>query len=299
MPERTTNRLRWERVPILGSNPVFCFEARRLWTRRTAWGLVLLVIGIGLASWAVYFALRGAMTGGSFPPVVQALMKLLGGVLPPSVPPLASLLQRPASSGPTWWGYQGPFLLLFAARWVVIVAGKYLVPSLTALSLAGDRAAGRLQPVLVSRMSPEQVLMGKLMAPVLPFLVVLLASAAALGPLSIGDRGPGAGYVAALIAAAGFELLVAGMVGLRVGASARQPMVAVGISLLIVLVVLPALWAYVLSFGLVWLERILVSSTAPPGLSWVPQVGSAAALYGLIFAALWFSTKHALARVDE
>ncbi len=50
MPEHTENRLRWERVPILGSNPVFCFDARRLWTRRTLLVLFLVTLAIAVVA---------------------------------------------------------------------------------------------------------------------------------------------------------------------------------------------------------------------------------------------------------
>ncbi len=296
MPEQTDNRLRWERVPILGNNPVFCFEARRVWTRRTVLVLFLLVIGIGFVGWAARKALWEGWQSGSGV-VVRSLLTLLGGALPPRVPRIDHLVE-PSSSGPLLWHLDTPHVLWQTLEWTVLVAGTYVVPALVALSFAGDRAAGRLEPLLASRVSLRGILIGKLMAPVLPFVVLLLAGAVVCTFPSVNNAIGRPGPTLWRVVFDALRLLVAALIGLRVGASARRPSVAVGVSLLLVLVGVPLLWQGIAAVAVLPLRQAISSPLGPP---WFGMYISSltVAVYVLILAVLWLTTERALARIAE
>lgn len=284
--------LDWERVPIIGRNAVFCFEARRLWRRRTVLVLVVVVLGLGAAGWALRWLLRTAIApppGGSSVGWLMTFYAafVLGQGLP--VP------WAPAVGEPSRW-LQGAGWVAMVLYWLGLLGARWFVPALAALSLASDRAGQRLEPLLASGLSLREVLIGKLMAPAVPFLGMALGTAAVSAHIALEAAWPA--YLAVLWPLNIILGIFAGaMVGLRVGASARQPTVALAISILITGVVLPV--AMYLAGGIV-AGLLAGRMSVRPGLL-VAIVFSAvrSALLGIIFAALWFSTKRALARVAE
>ncbi|MFQ5811297.1 MAG: hypothetical protein ACE5JM_16895, partial [Armatimonadota bacterium] len=177
---------------------------------------------------------------------------------------------------------------------------QYFVPTLTAISLAGDRAGGRLGPLLASRMPLNAILIGKLMAPALPFGLLLLGGAILLGPPAVIGGAISAETVLYVVVLALPWLFVTGMVGLRVGASARHTTAAVGGSLVIVLLVLPGLHGTMYYLVLLQLLRPVIEASRTQQAWWqLAAVATHVVFSGLIFAALWFSTKRALARAAE
>jgi len=296
--------LRWERVPILGNNPVFCFEARRLWSRRTLILLPLVMFGVIAVHCILSFARFAAM-----PPFVprsatRAVLSRVHGVFPVVTAVHEAVGAEPAHE-PWHWMMCTPYVGVTGVSVCVIIVARYLLSALAAASLASDRADGRLQQVLASRISARDILLGKLMALAAPACLLPVGAAVTLGPLGIAEGMPASLAVLSLVAILA-EICVTIMAGIWSGARIRPPPLAVGLALLLSGVVLPValtslpgvLTSLVLEPEYVPTARGLVA--APPGMAvHLLTAGWLIGLCGLLFTALWLSTKRALARAAE
>lgn len=296
--------LRWERVPILGNNPVFCYEARRLWSRRTLILLPLVMFGV-IAVHTILSLARFA----AVPPVVprsgaRAVLARVRGVLPVGTAVHEAVGGEP-SHEPWQWMQCTPYVAVTGLSLCVIMVARYLLSALAAASLAGDRVDGRLQQVLASRISARDILLGKLMALAAPACLLPVGAAVTLGVLGVVEGMPASLAFLALVAIVA-EICVTIMAGIWSGAHVRPPALAVGLALLLGGVVLPV--------ALTWLPGMLTSLVlepeyvptarglvaAPPGMAvHLLTAGWLIGLCGLLFAALWLGARRALARAAE
>jgi hypothetical protein len=296
--------MRWEQVPILGNNPVFCFEARSIWRRdRAAW-LVLIVLGVGLLGWAFHLVALPPLGG------LQSLQNRsrLWSAAAEAFPPAAPLQHWPGfllGRASLNWQHAGGYLLMATLLSSLCAAVRYVVPALAALSLAGDRAAGRLARLLAGRLRPGDILLGKMLALAGPICLLLVLVVGTTGPLALmgGTPLPMVSLPASTALAA---LFVGTLLGLRVGLSVRRPAAAAGVSILAAGIVLPIVSSWIAhTVDLPILRLLLRLETSMPApvdpwrAHWAVIGLTNLAVHGLAFAALWFSTKRAIARAAE
>lgn len=293
--------LRWERVPILGNNPVFCFEARRLWRPRTIVVISILALTILAGGWKLPPAISSVLGArGEWFGLWGRMWTLLTG-------PMASLQPRPlledlvaAGARPLDGHYlRSAYLLTLWLSFLVKAGARYLVPALAAASMATDRITGRLQPLLVSRMSPGEILLGKAIALAAPFAVLALLVVVPLTCLAVAN----AAFVvlgASLIAELVLGLTVGALVGLRVGLSPRrEPAVAMAASIAIAGIAVPtAVGGLGLLLG--WLLfKVTTGLGVSRTLGWLDLAAARAVVQGAALVLFWVSAQHALQRVTE
>ncbi|MGD8239951.1 MAG: hypothetical protein PVH68_15450 [Armatimonadota bacterium] len=296
--------LRWERVPILGSNPVFCFEARRLWRRgRVVW-LVLVVLGVGLLGWAVHLT--------ALPPLEELLplgsSSRLWWIATEALPPTAPLEDWPrflvGRLGPGW-GSTGTYLLMATLLLPLQAAARYVLPALAALSVTADRAAGRLAPVVLTRLRARDILLGKLMALGGPICLLLVLVGGLTGPLAHMAGAPSP-MVVLPTATALAGMFVGALLGIRVALSVRHPGSAACVSVFAAGIVLPIVSSVIAHTVDVYALRLFLRFTMLLGVAvdrwtaYLMVIGTIqVAVCAVAFAGLWFSTKRALARAAE
>jgi len=305
MPDQTANRIRWDTIPILGKNPVFCFEARRLWTRRTILIIVAVAVASAIAGLVLDSLLRGLAVGSSSFGSTRTLRTALRAALPPA-PPVQTLYYVMGSRqiDGAWFLSTG-YLFTWVLIWPVAVAMRYVIPALAASAVTSDRAQRRLGPLLVTQMSPGSILFGKLAALIAPVCIYVVTAGVASAPLSLKDGVPASVMVLWPVFTV-VGLFPAALIGLRVGAQTRHPATAVGLSILLAGVVLPLVARFVTAA----ISRATVGDPFAASnqgdaaaafwlKSYVVGALTALALYGLISAPLWYSAKRALARAAE
>ncbi len=257
--------LRWERVPILGNNPVFCFEdsarrptrcsrssllrrppaprrahlhrfrvahramancfeARRLWTRRTLLVLVLVTLAIAVVAPALGLVSRYVLRHPPGPMFLRFASRLALVAFPPRVHAVELVLGEVILFTP-----HAAYVLTSVLAWLAILGGRYFLPALAALSVAGDRASGRLGRLLGSGMALRQIMLGKLLALVVPRCTLMLCGTAVLGPMLIKEGTHDLPLILwGLLDTA--ALFLGSIIGLWVGHATRKPAVAAGMS---------------------------------------------------------------------
>jgi len=304
MPEQTDNRLHWEKLPILGNNPVFCFEAGRMWRRgRLVW-LVLIALGVGVLGWAVHLTALPALE--ELPPLLWR--SRLWWMATEALPPTAPLEDWPGfftgrlGAG---WASTGMYLVMATLLLPLHATARYVLPALVALSVATDRAAGRLDPLVLTRLGAHDILLGKLMALGGPICLLLVLVAGATGPLAhlAGTPSPMV-LLPTVTALAG--MFVGALLAIRVALSVRHPGSAACISVFAAGIVLPIVatgiahtvdvYALRLFLRLAMLLRVAVD---PWTAHWLVIGTIHVAVFAVAFAGLWFSTKRALVRAVE
>ena len=287
--------MRWERVPILGSNPVFCYEARRLWTRRTLLVLFLVTLAIAVVAPALGLVSRYVLRHPPGPMFLRFGSRLALVAFPPRVHAVELVLGEVILFTP-----HAPYVLMSGLDWLAVLGGRYFLPALAALWVASDRASGRLGRLLASGMRPRQIMLGKLLALVAPPCTLMLCGTAVLGPMLIKEGTHDLPLLLWGLLDTG-ALLLGSIIGLWVGHMTRKPAVAAGISVLCAGVLLPMCRLSI--GGTVALALHDMGAPSGPGgvelVSEPVRIASDSALQALIFAGVWFAAKCALTEGAE
>ncbi len=287
--EQRADRLGWERVPVLGRNSVFCFEARRMWPGWMIGVLLFVAPPVALVDYVAYHGTLLAINRIDPDSRVWPTFWLLQAGLPPELPRPAVF----AYEASLWTGHWRAILavIIRIAEWLVLVAARYVLPAHAAMSLVADRREGRLAAALTSGASVRQLLVGRLGALAMPFCVVRLVCAVSMEPLAMAAGAhPGLHVVWAIGVLT--QLLAASTLGLLVGVLTRRRAVAGVVSVLIAGVGLPIVVGRLASIA-----ANSLGGTSEAVALWLTVCSAAA--YAVTFVVVWHAAKGALTRAAQ
>ncbi|MGD8239950.1 MAG: hypothetical protein PVH68_15445 [Armatimonadota bacterium] len=294
--------MRWERVPILGKNPVFCFEVRWLWRR----GPVIAALGLLTLHTTFGFWWFQATIASVFGPASD-WFGMWGDVWTKLAwltcdPPPPRLFEDFPGHDVSVLGSDHLHRAYVAMLWLSFLAkgtARFCVPGIAAASTATDHMGRRLEPLVASRMTLGEILLGKAAALILifaplPFLVIVpVGPLARVSPLCV-----------LLPVLTVLELLLAlsagALIGVRVGLSPRGGLpAAIAGSIVVAAVALP-IAAGGLGTILALLLLQLCGRLGVAGIpGWLSMAAAQVAIYAVAVAFFWITAGHALDRVAE
>jgi len=292
----------WDRVPIFGRNPVFCFEARRMWRWRVVLLLGLLAAVLVVGAFGVRYAIASdyGLMWDWLGPWWGAWDALEWGMNQPSLErTYPDVAERRGVLGFLRGPVVATYLCVVGIAFFIRAVSRYLLPALAAASTAGDRMAGRLEPLVASRMSLREILLGKAGALAAPFAVLPIVAAPPVVAIALFSPSSGLAALCGLVELC-LGLLLGPLVGIRLGlCPRREPAVATAASVAMAGIGVPVALGGV-GLALAW---VVLRGLRFLGVAVAPHVLFLSAanvlVHGLAVAFFWTSARHALLRITE